>query len=126
MPLAQAVKEAGVTLPPSRPVEMRRIEMTEMGTNVPAQLRMLFTLGEGKSRMVADPQSRGFSVVRVNKITPGNALTQPSLIGRVQSEFQQAIAEEYARQFLAAIRAELGVKRNEEAIAATKKRISGT
>lgn len=126
MPLAQAVKEAGVTLPPSRPVEMRRIEMTEMGTNVPAQLRMLFTLGEGKSRMVADPQSRGFSVVRVNKITPGNALTQPGLIGRVQSEFQQAIAEEYARQFLAAIRAELGVKRNEEAIAATKKRISGT
>ena len=97
-----------------------------MGQNVPAPLRMLFSLGAGKSRVVADPEQRGFSVVKVNRIIPGNALTQPSLIARVQTEFQESIAEEYARQFVAAVRQSVGVHRNEEAIAATKRRISGS
>ena len=64
--------------------------------------------------MVADPQQRGFSIVKVNQIIPGNALTQPALIGRVQSEFQQAISEEYARQFLAAVREAVGVRAQRE------------
>ena len=49
-----------------------------MGAKVPPPVRMLFTLGPGKSRMVADPQGRGFFVVKVNKIVPGNALLQPA------------------------------------------------
>ncbi|HEU5285680.1 MAG TPA: peptidylprolyl isomerase [Sphingomicrobium sp.] len=125
VPLAKAVAEAGVPLPPVRPLAARRLDMSQMGANVPPQMRMLFSLGAGKSRIVADPQQRGFSIVKVNRIVPGNALNQPALIGRVQNEFQEAVAEEYARQFLAAIRAAVGVRRNEEAIAATKARISG-
>ncbi|HEU4705438.1 MAG TPA: hypothetical protein VFS45_07030, partial [Sphingomicrobium sp.] len=125
VPLAKAVAEAGVPLPPVRPVAARRLDMAQMGANVPAPVRMLFNLGAGKSRLVADPQQRGFSVVKVNRIVPGNALSQPALIGRMQNEFQEAVADEYAREFLAAIRAAVEVKRNEKAIAATKARISG-
>ncbi|MEO6581700.1 MAG: SurA N-terminal domain-containing protein [Sphingomicrobium sp.] len=126
VPLAKAVAEAGVALPPVRPVGARRLDLSQLGDNVPAVIRMLFTLGAGKSRLVPDPQQPGFSIVKVNRIVPGNALTQPLLVARVQSEFQQAIAEEYARQFLAAARAAIGVKRNDSAIAAAKKRISGS
>jgi peptidyl-prolyl cis-trans isomerase D len=53
-------------------------------------------------------------------------LTQPALISRVQNDFQGALSEEYARQFLAAIRASVGVERNEAAIAASRKRIIGS
>ena len=126
VPLAQAVAEAGVPLPPVRQVGARRLELSQLGDKVPAAIRMLFSLGAGKSRMVPDPQQRGFSIVKVNRIIPGNALTQPALIGRIQNEFQQPISEEYARQFLAAVREAVGVRRNESAIAATKKRISGS
>ncbi|HUE78122.1 MAG TPA: peptidyl-prolyl cis-trans isomerase [Sphingomicrobium sp.] len=125
-PLAQAVAEAGVSLPPVRPASARRLDLSQMGDDVPAPLRMLFSLGNGKSRVVADPEQRGFSVVKVNRIVPGNALAQPSLIARVQTEFQEPIAEEYARQFLAAVRESVGVRRNEEAIEATRRRISGS
>jgi peptidyl-prolyl cis-trans isomerase D len=125
-PLARAVAEAGVSLPPVRPVAARRLDMSQLGDKVPAAIRMLFTLGSGKSRMVPDPQQRGFSIVKVNRITPGNAVTQPLLIARVQGEFQRAITEEYARQFLVAVRQAVGVRRNEGAIAAAKKRISGS
>jgi peptidyl-prolyl cis-trans isomerase D len=90
-----------------------------------ASVRMLFTLGQGKSRLVAEPQLRAFSVVKVNRIVPGNALTQPTLIGRVQNDFQEAVAEEYTRQFLSAVRQQIGVRRNEGAIAAARKRLSG-
>lgn len=126
MPLERAVAEAGVALPPVRQVGARRLELAQLGENVPPALRMLFSLGSGKSRVVADAQQRGFSVVKVNRIVPGNALTQPALISRVQTEFQEAVSEEYARQFLAAIREAVGVRRNEEAIAASKRRIGGS
>ena len=126
VPLAKAVAEAGVSLPPVRPVAARRLDMSQMGANVPAPVRMLFSLGAGKSRIVADPQQRGYSVVKVNKIVPGNALNQPALIGQVQNEFQEAVADEYARQFLSAVRAAVGARRNEKAIAATKARITGS
>ena len=126
VPLARAVAEAGVALPPVREVGARRLDLSQMGQNVPPPIRMLFTLGAGKSQIVADPEQRGFSVVKVNRIVPGNALTQPALIGRVQNEFQEPISDEYARQFLAAVRAAMGARRNEEAIAESKKRISGS
>jgi peptidyl-prolyl cis-trans isomerase D len=126
MSLADAVRQAGVTLPAVQQVAGRRLDLSQMGNQVPAPLRMLFVLGQGKSRMVADPEGRGFSVVKTTRIVPGNALTQPALIGRVQSDFQGALSEEYARQFLAAIRASVGVERNEAAIAASRKRIIGS
>lgn len=126
VPLAKAVAEAGVALPPVQPVGARRLDLSQMGANVPAPIRMLFSLGAGKSQIVADPRQRGFSIVKVNRIVPGNALNQPTLIGRVQNEFQEPISDEYAREFLAAVRAAMGARRNEEAIAASRKRISGS
>lgn len=126
VPLAKAVAEAGIALPPVQPVGARRLDLSQMGANVPAPIRMLFSLGAGKSQIVADPRQRGFSIVKVNRIVPGNALNQPTLIGRVQNEFQEPISDEYAREFLAAVRAAMGARRNEEAIAASRKRISGS
>ncbi|MGE5563799.1 MAG: peptidyl-prolyl cis-trans isomerase [Bacillota bacterium] len=123
-PLAQAVKESGAPLPPVQPLAMRRIQIASAQGQIPAPLKMLFSLGQGKSRMMADPQGRGFFVVKVNKIIPGNAMLQPALIGQMQSELQQGVAEDYARQFLAAMRKQLGAKRNEGAIQAMKARLA--
>ena len=33
-------------------------------------MKMLFTLSEGKSRMVPDPQGRGFFIVKVTRSSP--------------------------------------------------------
>jgi peptidyl-prolyl cis-trans isomerase D len=73
--------------------------------------------------MFPDPQGRGFFIVRVDKIIPGNALLQPALIGRMQNELQEGVSQEYAQQFLAAMRKDVGVERNESAIQALKTRI---
>jgi peptidyl-prolyl cis-trans isomerase D len=88
-------------------------------------MQMLFSLAEGKTRMVADNQGRGYYVVKAEKVTPGNALLQPGLINQMQRELQEGESTVYARQFVAAIKQELGYKRNDEAIAALKARLAG-
>ena len=122
-PLADAVKGNGTALPPVQPLAARRIQIATAQGEVPPVLRMLFTLGQGKSRMFPDPQGRGYFIVVVNKIVPGNAMLQPALIGQMQNQLQQGLSEDYARQFLAAIRKEVGTKRNEEAVQAVKSRL---
>jgi peptidyl-prolyl cis-trans isomerase D len=62
--------------------------------------------------------------VKVDKITPGNALLQPALIGRMQNELQEPTSQDYAQQFLAAVRQEIKLKRNDSAIAAMKARLA--
>lgn len=125
VPLERAVAESGVDLPAIQPVRMRRLDLSRSNQQVPAPVRMLFNLGSGKSRMVADPRGEGFYVVKLNKVTPGNALSQPSLITQLQRDFQRGTSEEYAQQFLSAIRGDVGVRRNEEAIAEARRRIIG-
>lgn len=125
MSLADAARQAGTPLPPVQPADARRIQLSEMGDKVPAPLRALFTTGQGKAQTGVDPQGRGFFVVKVNEIIPGNALNQPRLIAEVQNEFSQPVSQEYAQQFLADAKIDVGVRRNEPVIAATKKRITG-
>ena len=123
--MAAAMAAAGVKLPPPAKIAKRRIELSQFQGKVPPAMGMMFSLSEGHSRLVADPQGRGFVIVKVLKIIPGNASLQPSLISRTQTEFQQAAGNEYAEQLTKAIEASVGVKRDEAAIAAAKKRITG-
>ena len=124
-PLAQAMTEAGAQ-PAVRPLKARRIQIATAQGPVPAPLRMLFVLGQGASRMIPDPEGRGFYIVKVEKITPGNALLNPSLIGQMQAQLQTEMSDDYAQEFLAAIRQELKSKRNETAIQAEKTRMANS
>jgi peptidyl-prolyl cis-trans isomerase D len=123
--IEQAVAQAGVALPPVEPMSARRIQISQAGPEAVAPLRMLFTLAQGKSRLMADPSDRGFFIIKVNKITPGDATTNPALIAQTQTEFQRAVSDELAQQMLLAMKADQGVKRNEEAIEAARRRITG-
>ena len=124
-PMAEAVAASGARIPPPQRLSKRRLELSAAGGNVPPALGMMFSLAQGRSRMVADPQGLGFIVVKVTKIVPGNANLQPDLISRTQTEFQVTAGNEYAEQMARAIQADVGVKRDEAAIAEAKRRITG-
>lgn len=122
---AIASTSAGVTLPAPEKTKVRRIQLSQMGGKVPPALAMMFSLAEGRSRMVADPEGRGFIIVKVTKIIPGDVTLQPGLVSQLQNEFRQPLQSEYAEQFTRAIGKHVGVKRNDEAIEAARKRIVG-
>jgi peptidyl-prolyl cis-trans isomerase D len=65
-------------------------------------------------------------VVRAGSITPGNAATQPGLITQVQASFQETKAQELAEQVVDAVRQDVGIKRNEKAIAAARARLTSS
>jgi len=123
--LTAALAASGTTLPPPRRTAIRRMQLAQMQGEVPPALNLMFALAQGGSRMIAHPDGRGFIIVKVNKIIPGNAVLQPALIARTQAEFQEAVSGEYAEQMARAIQADLGVTRNAKAIAAARTRILG-
>jgi peptidyl-prolyl cis-trans isomerase D len=126
MPMDKAAAGVGVAIPPVQPVRARRIQIAQADPNAVTALRMLFSLAQGKSRMVADPKGRGFFIIRTDKVTPGNAYSAPGLIVQTQQEFQNAVSDELGQQLLGAMKTDQGIKRNEEAIAAAKKRYLDT
>jgi peptidyl-prolyl cis-trans isomerase D len=121
----KAMDEAGVPLPPAQPMSARRLQIGRANADAVIPLRMLFTLTQGKSRLVADPKGRGFMIIKTNKIVPGNAMNTPMLIAQTQAEFQQSASNELGQQMLIAMKTDQGVKRNEEKITAAKRRITG-
>jgi len=123
--LADAAKGSAVAVK-VEPINIRRIQLSQFQGQIPPPLQMMFSLGQGKVRMVGGSQGEGFYVVKVNKIIPGNALNQPGLIGRTQSEMQESLSQEYGAQFTNALKQAIGVKRNEKAISETKARITSS
>ena len=120
---AQAIAAVGVKLPPASPIHARRAQLQQAPPQILPPLKMLFSLAQGRSRMVAMPDANAFAVIRAVKVIPGNALNQPALIAQVQGQFQEGASQELADQFLKAVQAKVGVVRNESAIAATRQRL---
>ena len=124
--VADALKSLGAALPPVRAMTARRIQIATSQGPVSPALKMLFTLGTGKSSFAAIPEGGGFFVVKVNKVTPGNAIVAPNLITQVQGELGRAASQDYAEQFLAAIKRQMKLKRNNSAIEAFRTRLATT
>ena len=59
----------------------------------------------------------------MDKITPGNPISQPGLISQVSTQLGQAAAQDYAQEFLADLKRQMKAKRNESAIEAFRTRL---
>jgi peptidyl-prolyl cis-trans isomerase D len=125
-PLSAAIAASGVRLPAARPVSARRIDVTRAQQGkVPPALALLFSMAPNRTKVLGSPQNDGWFLVRLDKIVPGNAASTPGLAEATQRELSQAIGEEYVQQMASAIRSDLGVKKNDAAIKALKRSLSG-
>ena len=123
MSLADAIKAVGAAIPAPRPVSARRIQISDQQGNVSPALKVLFTTPATKAQAGPNPQGGGFFVVKVNKITQGNAMMAPGLIGQVSGGIGRSSQADYAQQFIADIKRTLKVKRNDSAIEAFRSRL---
>lgn len=125
MTFAQAIASLGVALPPVQPVDMPRQQVQAMGQNVPIPLSVLFQMAKGTVKLVGAPQNRGWFVIWLKDAIPGKVDPKDPNLAKLGGEMQQLLAQEYAEQMRAAMRADVGVKRNETAIAAVRKSLGG-
>lgn len=126
MPPARAFAEAQVKLPPVQNLTATRRDIARKDAQVPPPMAMMFSLPRGKARILAAPGGRGWFVVYLDRIVPGDARKEPGLIGAVRGQFAQILGDEYAQQFTAAIRGALNVKRNDSAVRKVKDELLGT
>ncbi|HYG47474.1 MAG TPA: peptidyl-prolyl cis-trans isomerase [Allosphingosinicella sp.] len=122
---AQAFAQAQVKLPPLETLTATRREIARANAQVPPPLAMMFSLPRGKARLLPAPDGRGWFVVYLERIVPGDASKEPGLAQAVRTQFGAIIGEEYARQFTGAVRAALKVEKNDEAVRQLRREMLG-
>ncbi len=125
-PIAAAVSRTGIRLPPLQTVNTRRLELAQAEGQVPPPLALLFAMPQKRARVLEIAGRRGWYVVYLDRIVGGDARTAPGLIEATQQQLSGAIGDEFVQQFAAAVRAEIGVKKNDAAIARLKKSLVGS
>ncbi len=125
VPLAQAIAAAGVALPPPSPASARRIDLTRSQQRVPPPLAMMFSMIAKRAKPLEMPEDRGYFVVYLDSIERGDVKTEPKLMEQSSAELSRLASDEYLSQFLASVKAEVGVTKNLSAIGTLKKSLSG-
>ena len=126
VPAARAFAEADVKLPAPERVQARRVDIAQPNRPVPPPLAMLFSLPQGKARLLPASGGEGWFVVHLENRTPGDARSAPGLVQATLSQFQRFIGEEYAEQFGRAVEKLQDIERNEDAIARTRRQLLGS
>jgi peptidyl-prolyl cis-trans isomerase D len=126
MTLDQALATAGINLPPSRPVNARRLDIAQAQGKAPPALALLFSLAPGKAKLIEAEGRNGWYIVKVDKIERGDASKRPDLVAATQSEMTPVIADEYLAQFVNAAKANVGFKKNDDAVKRLRKTLTGS
>jgi peptidyl-prolyl cis-trans isomerase D len=125
VPAAEAFAQAQVKLPPVQNLNATRRDIARQGQQVPPPLAMLFSLPKGKARLLPAADGRGWFVVYLQTITPGDASKEPGITQAVRGQFAQILGDEYAEQFMAAIRSTVKIRQNGDAVARLKRELAG-
>ena len=121
-PFASVV--AAHNLPPAHPLSGRRIDLNQ-AAGVPPPLKLFVTLPAGATRTLpAGPQ--GYWVVHVDAVTPGDVATAPGLVDSARAQFTKDAPNEIGAAFAQAVERAVGVRRDQNALAAATARIAGT
>ena len=123
--LAAAIASLGIAVPPVQRIAMGREQLNAAQQQVPPPLLMLFSMARGTTKLLAAPDNRGWFVVSLKDIVPGKVDPADPMLAAAQGELGQLAGREYSQQLAAAIRSELGVKRNEPAIQALRTQLVG-
>jgi peptidyl-prolyl cis-trans isomerase D len=77
----------------------------------------LFSMKKGSARILPLPNDEGYMILGLDEILPGDAGKNAELLAATGQGLRNVLSTEYTQQFTGAIRASVGVKRNEAALA---------
>jgi peptidyl-prolyl cis-trans isomerase D len=125
-PLAAAIAAENKPAIEREQVDLKRRDlMARRGGNVPAPLVLMFSMAQGSAKKLEAAQDLGWYVVDLAQIATDPVDSEPGLVAQTRNSLAPALSQEYRAQVIAAIRKEVGVERNEEAIAALRKQLAG-
>jgi peptidyl-prolyl cis-trans isomerase D len=127
VPMAKALGATGLALKPAQPVSAARAQLMKQanGAPPPPPLVLLFNMNERTAKVMETPDHAAYLVIWLDKITPGDASTQPRVVNGVRADLGRMIGREYVDQFAKAVRASVGVTRNDGNLAKLRATLSG-
>lgn len=123
--LAPLVGGLGVALPPVQPVAMGREQLSAQGQRIPPVLALLFGMAQNTTKLLPIAGDKGWFVVQLKQIQPGQIAAKDPLLAQVSTELAQLSAREQTDGLRRAIRAEVKVKRNDTAFKTVASQLAG-
>jgi peptidyl-prolyl cis-trans isomerase D len=124
-PLAQAIAEAAIKLPPPQKIQARQMDFARGNQPMPPPIAALFSLTTGKTRALPAPNGRGWFIVQLDATQKGDLKQAPGLLDATRGQFSRVTGQEYIEQFANAAERDVGVKRNEAAINQLRNQLAG-
>jgi peptidyl-prolyl cis-trans isomerase D len=122
--LAAAVAAEKRALPPVDFIDTTREDLAR-SQRVPAPLALFFSMAQGTQKQLEGPRNIGWFVLDLDSIEAGTLAAGDPLLGQARQQFAATLVDEYQQQFQSAIRADVTVERNDEAIATLKRSLAG-
>ncbi len=123
--LVEAVNAEETSLPPIQTIDLGRTELLQQQQRPAPPLALLFSMAEGTTKRLEGANRLGWFVVDLEEISTDEVADDDPLLQATLTQLGPAISNEYAEQLTAAMREELGVDRNEDAIEAVRKQLAG-
>ncbi len=123
--LSAAIDALQLPLPHPAPVQASREQIAALGGRVPPAIGLMFTMAQGTVKLMAAPNNAGWILVQLQTIQPGQVAPSDPILAQMAPEMGKLAAREYTEQLRRAVRADVGVKRNETAIRAVASQLVG-
>lgn len=123
--LAAAMAAEKVSLPSPDSINLTR-EQLGQAQQVPAPLALMFSMAQGTTKRLEAPRDAGWFVVRLNAIEAGKLAKDDPQFAAARAELSQSMAREYSDQLRKAIESVVGVEKNQTALSAVKRQLTGS
>jgi peptidyl-prolyl cis-trans isomerase D len=107
------------------PIDLSREQLAQTGQRVPPPLALMFSMAQGTEKKLEAPNSAGWFLVQLDRIETGTIARNDPVFAQAKRELSQTLGQEYAAQLRTALRTEVGVERNQTAIDAVRKQLTG-
>ena len=124
--LREALREENPALNQLETIDLERRQLlANAERGVPSALVLMFSMAQGSTKLLEDQNDLGWFIVDLDKIIADPVPDDNEVAVQTRQQIAGALAMEYNAQLMQAIREEMGVERNEEAIEALRKTLSG-
>lgn len=125
-PVAQAMREEGIEQGRVEPIDIaRRDLLANQQQRVPPPVVLMFSMAQGSAKLLEDSNEQGWFVIDLETIQTEDLEEGSTVIEQTMAQLSPALAGEYNAQLSRAIREEIGVERNDEAIEALRRVLAG-
>jgi peptidyl-prolyl cis-trans isomerase D len=122
--LAEALAALKINMPPIERISGTRGELRQQGQQLPPPLVLMFSMKQGTAKTLVAPKNAGWFIVSLSEIQKGDASKNSQLVAATNSEMSVLIQQEHAAQMVAAALKEVGVTKNQEALASLRKQLT--